>query len=111
MSDYTEDHLVEQPAIAIMQDDLGWAHVNCFHETFGDDGTLGRAGKNEVVLVSRLRAALKRLNPNLPDSGVDQAVDELTRDRSAMSLVEANREVYAFLKNGVKVDLSLVYYP
>ncbi|MFK5921449.1 MAG: type I restriction endonuclease subunit R [Verrucomicrobiota bacterium] len=106
MSSYTEDHLVEQPAIAIMQDELGWEYVNCFHETFGDDGTLDRSGKHEVVLVSRLRAALKKLNPNLHDSGVDQAVDELTRDRSAMSLMEANREIYDLLKDGVKVKVT-----
>src|SRR5207237_4723684 len=32
------------------------------------------------------------------------AVDELTRDRSAMSLEAANREVYLLLKRGVKVS-------
>lgn len=105
MSSYTEDHLVEQPAIAILQNDLGWSHVNCFHETLGEGGTLGRSGKHEVVLVSRLSASLRKLNPNLPDEGVVQAVDELTRDRSSMSLVEANREIYSFLKNGVKVKV------
>ncbi|MCF6312160.1 MAG: HsdR family type I site-specific deoxyribonuclease [Verrucomicrobiales bacterium] len=105
MPDYTEDHLVEQPALAIMQDELGWVHVNGFHETFGEGGTLGRSGKHEVVLVSRLRAALRKQNPNLPESGIDQAVDELTRDRSAMSLVEANREIYDLIKNGVKVKV------
>jgi hypothetical protein len=36
-----------------------------------------------VVLVSRLRAALERLNPALPPEAITAAVDELTRDRSA----------------------------
>jgi len=39
------------------------------------------------VLVSRLHAALERLNPTLPREAITAAVDELTRDRSAMSQV------------------------
>ena len=42
--------------------------------------------RGEVVLVSRLRAALERLNPALPPEAITAAVDELTRDCSAMSL-------------------------
>ncbi len=44
MSAYTEDHLVEQPAIQLLQDDLGWVHLNCYSELFGEAGTLARAG-------------------------------------------------------------------
>jgi type I restriction enzyme R subunit len=32
-----------------------------------------------------LRAALQKLNPALPPEAITAAVDELTRDRSAMS--------------------------
>ena len=32
MSTYTEDHLVEQPAIQLMQHELGWDVVNCYDE-------------------------------------------------------------------------------
>ena len=35
-------------------------------ETFGATGTLLRETKGEVVLVSRLRVGLERLNPALP---------------------------------------------
>ena len=58
-------------------------------ESFGATGTLLRETKGEVVLVSRLRAALERLNPTLPPEAITAAVDELTRDRSAMSLEAA----------------------
>lgn len=34
----------------------------------------------------------------LPPEAISAAVDELTRDRSAMSLEAANREVYLLLK-------------
>ena len=53
----------------------------------------------------RLRVALERLNPALPPEAITAAVDELTRDRSAMSLEAANREVYGLLKNGIRVSV------
>ena len=55
-----------------------------------------------MVLVSRLRVALERLNPDMPPEAITAAVDELTRDRSVMSLEAANREVYLLLKDGIK---------
>ena len=62
---YTEDQLVEQPAIELFAE-LGWETVSAMEEVFGAGGTLGRETKGEVVLVPRLRAALERLNPTLP---------------------------------------------
>ncbi len=101
---YTEDQLVEQPAIGLFAE-LGWATVSALDETFGETGTLQRETKGEVVLVSRLRAVLKRLNPSLPPEAITSAMDELTRDRSAMLLEAANRELYLLLKDGVKVSV------
>ena len=61
---YTEDQLVEQPAIGLLAE-LGWTPVSALEETFGAVGTLGRETKGDVVLAPRLRAALTRLNPTL----------------------------------------------
>ena len=58
-----------------------------------------------------MRAALERLNagrmghPALPPEAITAALDELTRDRSAMSLEAANREVYRLLKEGIPVSV------
>ena len=57
---YTEDRLVEQPAIGLFAG-LGWATASALEETFGATGTLRRETKGEVVLVSRLCAALERV--------------------------------------------------
>ena len=100
-SDYTEEHLVEQPAIQLFAE-LGWATVSATEESFGATGTLGRETKSEVVLVPRLRAALERLNPALPADAINSAIDELARDRSAMSLAAANREVWDLLRDGIR---------
>src|ERR1035441_3579031 len=98
---YTEDKLVEQPAIVLFAQ-LGWQTVSALEEVFGADGTLGRETPGDVVLVPRLRAALERLNPAMPPEAISAAVDELTRDRSAMSLEAADREVCLLLKEGIK---------
>ena len=102
MNFYTEDALVEQPALALLGQ-LGWETADCFDETFGTEGTLGRETKSEVVLLSRLRPALEKLNPELPPEALNLAIEELLRDRSLMSVVEANHEVYDLLKDGVRV--------
>ncbi len=101
---YTEDQLVEQPAIRLFST-LGWQTVSAQDETFGADGTLGRETKGEVVLTDRLRAALVKLNAGLPAEAVQTAIDELARDRSAMSLEAANREVYRLIKDGIPVSI------
>src|SRR6266403_2024914 len=98
-SGYSEDSLVEQPAIELFKE-LGWDGANCYHEAFGKNGFLGRETAAEVVLTSRLRPALVKLNSNLPLEAIKSAIEQLTRDRSAMSSIQANREIYNLLKNG-----------
>ncbi len=101
---YTEDQLVEQPAVELFSA-LGWQTLSAIEEVFGERGTLARETPAEAVLVSRLLNALQRLNPTVAAEGIAHAIDELTRDRSAMSLVAANREVYNFLKEGISVSV------
>ncbi|MFZ1445800.1 MAG: HsdR family type I site-specific deoxyribonuclease, partial [Candidatus Dechloromonas phosphoritropha] len=112
---WSENQLVEQPAIGLFAA-LGWQTVSALEESFGPsppaplpegDGRvwLGRETRGEVVLVPRLRAALTRLNPALPPDAITAAVDEITRDRSAMSLEAANREIYRLLKEGIAVSV------
>lgn len=68
-SPYSEDQLVEQPAIGLFAD-LGWQTVAAGDEVFGSTGTLQRETSAEVVLASRLRAALERLNPEFPTEAI-----------------------------------------
>ena len=44
---YTEDQLVEQPAIGLFAE-LGWATVSALEETFGATGTLLRFLSGQV---------------------------------------------------------------
>ncbi len=99
---YSEDQLVEQPAIQLFAA-IGWTTVSASEESFGEQGTLGRETKSEVVLTSRLRGALEKLNPAMPAEALKATIDELTRDRSAMDAAAANREMWALMRDGVKV--------
>jgi type I restriction enzyme R subunit len=101
---YSEDALVERPAIALLAA-LGWETVNAYHEFDHGASTLGRETRAEVILSARLHPALQRLNPDAPSEAIGQAIEELTRDRSRMSSVTANREIYHLLKNGVRVPV------
>ncbi len=101
---FTEDQLVEQPAVDLLRS-LGWETVNAYHETLGPDGTLGRSSQSEVILTRDLRAALERLNPGLPPDAIQSALDEITHDRSAMSTVAANRDLYRLVRDGVRVKV------
>jgi type I restriction enzyme R subunit len=101
---YSEDQLVEQPAIGLFAE-LGWQTLSAMEEVLGNGGTLGRQTKSEVVLTERLRASLVKLNVDVPVETIEAAVDEISRDRSAMSLESANREIYQLLKDGIKISI------
>jgi type I restriction enzyme, R subunit len=101
---FTEDAAVEKPAIELFEE-LKWDHINAYHEKLGADGTLGRETRNEVFLTKRLRDAIERLNPDAPALAVDQAIEEITRDRSALHYARANREVHELLRDRVPVSI------
>jgi type I restriction enzyme R subunit len=104
---YSEDLLIERPTRALFGK-LCWQTVNCYYETYGLHGTLGRETAAEVVLVQRLKPALEKLNPGLPEEAINLAIEELVRDRSKMSMAAANREITRFMKDGVKVTFKAV---
>jgi len=96
---YSEDELVERPAVELLAE-LGWETVNAYEETFGEGGTLGRDSRREVVLHHRLRPALARLNPDVPEQALGEALAAISRDRSLMDSTRANQEVYDLLRDG-----------
>jgi type I restriction enzyme R subunit len=101
----SEDRLVQATFAEHLQQALGWESVYAWnHETFGPDGLLGRADTREVVLTRDLRAAVARLNPNLPPAAIAEAVGKLTRHDFSRSLLQHNQEFYQFIRDGVPVS-------
>ena len=100
-----EDRLVQETFARHLEQVLGWDSVYAWnHETFGTDGTLGRADTKEAVLTRDLRAALERLNPDLPASAIEDAVREMTVYDVSRSMVQHNRDFYRLLRSGVPVE-------
>ncbi|MBC7160799.1 MAG: type I restriction endonuclease subunit R [Immundisolibacter sp.] len=92
------------PAIELLTS-LGWSFKNLYAETFGAQGSEGRESETQVILTRRLRAALVALNPDLPADAYTQAVEQLAQDRSKQIAVNANRDFYRLLKDGVRVKV------
>lgn len=93
MNPYSEDQLIEQPAINLLKE-IGWETLNCYSEfEQTEESPLGRQTRSEVVLTARLETALKRFNPTATDDAIAKAVEELTQSRTVMSPIEANREI------------------
>jgi type I restriction enzyme R subunit len=100
--DSDSERILEQAAMFLFKE-LGYTIVDCMNEIFGPGGTLGRETRADVVLLSRLRPMLEALNPDLPDEALTQGIEEITRDRSAMTPARANQDVHCLLKDGVTV--------
>ena len=101
----SEDRLVQATFAEHLEQVLGWDGVYaCNEETFGLNGTLGRADTKEAVLIRDLRAALERLNPDLPASAIDDALREVTAYDVSRSMVQHNRDFYRLLRSGVPVE-------
>jgi len=93
---------LELSTIALFQQ-LGYTTANCYSEWISGTSNLGRETKSEVVLISKLQPALEKLNPHLPKQAITLAIEKLTRDRNALTLANANREIYNLLKDRVTV--------
>ncbi len=100
-----EDRLVQATFAEHLERVLGWDSVYAWNkETFGPDGTLGRADTKQAVLNRDLRTALKRLNPDLPASAIRDAMRGLTVYDVSRSMVQHNRDFYGLLRSGVPVE-------
>ena len=101
----SEDRLVQATFAEHLEMELGWESVYAWNrETFGPEGTLGRVDTKEAVLARDLRAALIRLNPELPDAAIEDAVRALTVFDVSRSTVQHNRDFFRLIRSGVSVE-------
>lgn len=104
--EYSEDNLIEQTAIDLFFNQLGWDTLLAYNkESFGEGSTLGRLNKKEVVLKKIFFERLKQFNPNLPEQAYNQAYEKLTEESITKSLAEINFEKHQLLRNGIPVQL------
>ena len=100
----SEDRLVQETFAKHLEQELGWESIYAWNrETFGPAGTLGRADTKQAVLTRDLKAALKRLNPELPPATIDDAIRDLTAYDITRSTVQHNRDFYRMIRRGIPV--------
>ena len=94
-----EETLVELPAIEYLENKLGY---NFIHGKELIPASGARDSLADVILVDRLREALKRLNPWMDEGNLDRAIRYISRaDSLGTSLLEINEKIYDIL-----VDLN-----
>jgi len=104
--EYSEDALIEQATQDVLEE-LGWSVITAWHnESFGANGLLGRENKNEVVLTRYLLQALKKLNPNHPETAYEQAIELISQNSADQTLGRINKEKSELLKNGIPVSYT-----
>src|SRR6187402_2084023 len=101
MAPFAESH-VEDAALAWLEE-LGYATANGLE--IGPDGeSCERASYGDVLLVDRVRAAIKRLNPSLSPEVQAEILNKLLHAETP-SLVAENRRLHRYLVEGVPVEV------
>ena len=95
---------IEQLTLQRLQS-LGWEY------RYGKDlpvheGKFARGDLSGVVFVEQLREAVRKLNPQLPESAVDSVVKSATKSDIG-DLVVRNQAFYKSLRDGVRVEYTL----
>ena len=102
--DYSEDLLIQAPTAEFLEKEMGWKSVMAWdEEDFGPDSLLGRASDKEGALTREVAAALRRLNPGLPEEAYAQALSEVLKEDATKTALQLNQEKYALLRDGVLV--------
>lgn len=101
MPNYISENDIERACVETLMNEIGYdEHLNLWQ--LPDDGNVafGRPDAREVVMMARLRASLRKINPRAPAEVIDAAVVELTQSRAHLTPFEANRAVTKLLREG-----------
>ncbi|MEM6714839.1 MAG: type I restriction endonuclease subunit R [Cyanobacteria bacterium P01_C01_bin.147] len=105
MPNFISEDQIEQATLRKLQQEHGFQLLNCYTANAEElNDRSHRTDKREVILRDRLKAAALRLNPDIPETAIDTAVDVLTQPRSAMSTVAANYELDSLIRNGIQIE-------
>lgn len=96
------ESVVEEAAIEWLQA-LGWTYIH--GPTLAPDGSAPeRATYRDVILVDRLRRALRRINDHLPADAIDEVVRRVLRLDSP-SLEENNHAFHRMVRAGIELQV------
>jgi len=98
-----DEDQVEQIAIDWFKG-LGYDYLNGY-DIAPDGDNSQRDNYQEVLLPERLQTALVKLNPSLPLSAIDEAIDKVRKHQHS-SLIQNNRAFHQVLLEGVAVEIK-----
>lgn len=98
-----DDAIIRQHAIEQFVR-LGYTIIDGSQEEHASCSATGRLSHGEVVLLPQLRRSLHALNAGCADALIEAAIDAVTANLSLLSLAHANEQIYAMLKDGIKID-------
>jgi len=86
MPNFISEDQIEKAAVALLTKTYGYRTVNCYTQDVENLADLSnRASKQEVVLLDVLKVHAIKLNKNIPEAVVEEAIEKLTSRRYAMS--------------------------
>jgi type I restriction enzyme R subunit len=97
------ESIVEDAALTWLEQ-LGYAVTHGPHIAPGEPAS-ERTSFGDVVLVERLRAAVQRLNPAIPEDAREEALRKVQRVATP-SLTQTNRAFHKMLRDGVEVEYA-----
>jgi type I restriction enzyme R subunit len=104
MPNFISEDDIEQAILEKLNKQYGYELLNCYTADADDlnDGS-HRMDKRNVIFEDRLRQAALRLNENIPEITIDEALERLMDKRRAMSPVAANRQIDGMIRDGIPV--------
>ncbi len=103
MSKYITENEIEQIALEILNEDLGYTVL------YGPDIAEGDSKErdyNEVVLQQRLREAIDKINPDIPLDAKEEAFKKALRT-TTISLFENNQSFHRMFTEGIDVKFGI----
>ena len=96
---------IEQAILQKLNQQHGFQVLNCYTPDPNNlNNRSNRTDKRDVILTDRLKAAVHRLNPELPKTAIDQALAILTQPRLTKTLISANRELDGLIRDGISIE-------
>jgi len=103
MANLSENTLAEQPVIDWLRE-LGYETL--FSSDLAPGGAfMERIDYREVVLEGRLKRALKRINPNMPDHALNEVASRIIKYEH-QDIELGNKEIYEMLTRGIVVEVK-----
>ena len=103
----SEDDIEQAICNRLSQPEYGWKRIECdaHVEAQNEVSTTGRANSSECILPDILLASLKRINPQIEETVLQNIVHDLRKDFTGTDMVDTNYSLYQKIRNGIKVPI------